>query len=303
MATENTGSGRITLKTNIDIHPVTRALRDGKIHSSLVDFGYADLNPAHKGFKAMVREQAFDLSEMAIMTYLQAKAFGKPLVLLPAVVMSRFQHHNIIYNSQFGEIGPADLHGRRVAIRSYSQTTGVWVRGILAQDYGVDLDQVTWVCFDDGHLAEYADPGFVERGPAGKGPVSMLISGEVDAAILGADLPKDERLRPLIPDPHDAARDWHGRHGIVPVNHMLAVTEELARSRPDVVKEVFRLFSESKRAASEMAEDDIDFTPIGVEANRKGLELALEYAVQQKIIPRVFDVEELFDSLTIELGA
>ena len=303
MTDPNLDSGPLILKANVDEHPVTRALREGKVRSPLVALEYADLNPAHKGFKAMVREQKFDVSEMAIMTYLQAKTYGKPVVLLPFVVMSRFQHHNIIYNAQFGDIGPEDLPGHRVAIRSYTQTTGIWVRGILADDYGVDLEQVKWICFDDGHLAEYSDPAFVERGPADKGPVSMLLAGEVDAAILGADLPKDERLRPVIANPQAAAQDWYDRHGIVPINHLLAVTEELSRSRPDIVEEIFRLFVESKQAVSDANDAGIDYTPVGIEANRKGLELAIEYAVQQKIIPRRLDVEELFDETTLKLCA
>jgi len=101
-------------------------------------------------------------------TYLQAKAYGKPYVLLPAVLVSRGQHHTIAYNAERGTLKPGDLHGKRVGVRAYSVTTGAWVRGILASDYGVELDKVEWITFEDPHVAEYRDPDIVKRAPPGK---------------------------------------------------------------------------------------------------------------------------------------
>lgn len=298
-----TTSTPLILAANVDNLPVTRALHEGKIASPTVAFDWANLKAAYTGFKAMAREQRFDVSELAIMTCLQARFYGKPVVLLPFVVLSRFQHHALLYNAEHGEITPEGLAGRRVAIRSYTQTTGAWLRGILAHDHGVDLDSVTWVCFDDAHLAEYKEPAFVERGPSGATPASLLLDGAVDAAILGMAIPEDKRLRTVFSDPQAAALDWYGRSGIVPVNHILVVTEELSRCRPDVVREAFRLFTESKRAAPETRDAPIDFYPVGLEACRPALELAIDYAFEQRIIPRRLDVEELFDETTIGLGA
>src|SRR3977135_313478 len=154
------------LRTLLGDHPGTLALKAGSIKSDLVSLDFADYSPTNKGFKPMVREAAFDVSEMAIVTYLMAKSLGKPMVLLPNVVMARFQHAYALYNAKQGTLTPADLKGRRVGIRSFTTTTGAWVRGILANDYGVDLDGIHWITFEEPHVAEYVDT--TERAPPGK---------------------------------------------------------------------------------------------------------------------------------------
>ena len=195
----------------------------------------------------MVRELKFDVSEMAIATFVQAKAYGKPLVLIPATVMGRFQHGAILCNAA-RPLAPAELAGKRVGVRAYSQTTAVWVRGILENDYGVDLGKVRWVTFEDGHVAEYREPDGVERASGDKNLLKMLRDGELDAAIYGADLPKDPALTSLIPDPDNAARTWYARHKVVPINHMVVVTKKLARSDPQAVTEIYRLLRRAKAA-------------------------------------------------------
>src|SRR5215472_5098754 len=129
----------VRLHTLLADYPNTIALKKGEVRSPVVSFDFADIKVANQGFKPLVREQKFDAGELAIVTFLQAKLYGKPYVLLPAVVMGRGQHHTIAYNAERGALRPADLPGRRVGVRAYSQTTGVWLRGILANDYGVDI--------------------------------------------------------------------------------------------------------------------------------------------------------------------
>jgi len=146
-------SGPVTLRANLADYAVTKALKAGAIASDLVSFDFCGPKVAFQGFKPMVRERAYDASELAIATFLQAKVYGKPVTLLPAVVMGRFQHNHALRCVARGPLAPADIAGRRIGIRSYTQTTGIWVRGILQHEYGVDLDSVTWVCNDDGHLA------------------------------------------------------------------------------------------------------------------------------------------------------
>src|SRR6266853_5096235 len=145
------------LRTLLGDHPCTAALKNGSIKSDLVTFDFADHSPTNKGFKPMVREQAFDVSEMAIVTYLMAKSFNKPMVLLPNVVVARFQHGHALYNARRGTLKPLELNGKRVGIRSFTTTTGAWLRGILANDYDVDLGSIDWVTFEDAHVAEYRD--------------------------------------------------------------------------------------------------------------------------------------------------
>src|SRR5882724_1169825 len=161
------------LRTLLGDHPGTAALKNGSIRSGLVQFDFADYSPTHKGFKPMVREQAFDVSEMAIATYLMAKSFGKPMVLLPSAVMARSQHAFALYNAKSGTLTPCDLNNKRVGIRSFTTTTGAWLRGILANDYSVDLDSIDWVTFEDAHVAEYRDT--TARAPAGKEIIQMLL--------------------------------------------------------------------------------------------------------------------------------
>src|ERR1700689_8173 len=193
----------------------TRALKDGAVKSDLVKLNFTEINPVNRAFLLMVRQQKFDVCELAIVTYLQAKAYGKPLMLLPATMMGRFQHGTLFYNSERGRLRVEDLPGRRVGVRAFSQTTGAWIRGILWRDYGLDLNSVKWVTFEDAHLAEYRDPPGVERAAAGKDITQMLLEGELDAAIFGGVMPTDPRLKSVIPDPDAAAKEWYGKHGTV----------------------------------------------------------------------------------------
>lgn len=287
-------SGPVRLRTNLADYPVTRALKSGEVHSDLVEFDFCGPKTANQGFKPMVREGAYDAGELAIGTFLQAKVYGKPLTMLPAVVMARHQHHTIVYNASRGELAPKDLEGRRIAVRAYSQTTGIWVRGILKHEYGVDLSRLRWVCPDDAHLAEYLDPPIVERPAPGAKLEEMLLNGEVDAAILPSDLTKEHaHIRYLFTDPVKQAEAWVKKYGTVPVNHYFVVAKALADTRPDVVREIYRLLAESK-AKAPPSPDGIDFHPFGIEQNRKALELVTLYSVEQLLIPHAFTVEELF---------
>src|SRR6476659_4665459 len=212
------------LRTLLGDHPGTAVLKSGSIRSDLVAFDFVDYSPTNKGFKPMVREQAFDVSEMAIVTYLMAKSVGKPMVLLPNVVVARFQHGHALYNAKRGSLKPSDLNGKRVGIRSFTTTTGAWLRGILANDHGVDLDSIDWVTFEDAHVAEYRDP--TKRAPAGKQIIQMLIDGELDA-VLGEKSDHPD-LQPLFADVVAEEKAWFDKHKVVPINHMMVVSHALS---------------------------------------------------------------------------
>ena len=165
----------LALKTLLGNYPVTRALRSGELVPASFAFDFADVKVPNRAFKRVVRELEFDVAELALVTYFQAKAFGKPLALIPAVVgAGRFQHHCLVWNTDRPRVSVAQLAGKRIGIRAINQTTVTWVRGVLAEEYGVDLDSIRWVTYEDGHLAEYADPAGVERAPAGASAVDML---------------------------------------------------------------------------------------------------------------------------------
>jgi 4,5-dihydroxyphthalate decarboxylase len=291
----------VTLSAAFDDYPHTLPLKRGEVKSPRLAFNFSDIRPANRFFKPMVRELKFDVSEMAIATYVQAKAYGKPLVLIPATMMGRFQQGTILCRTA-QPLTPADLAGKRVGVRSYSQTTAVWVRGILQNDYGVDLTQLNWVTFEDAHVAEYREPAGVERANADKNLLKMLREGELDAAIYGADLPSDPALRSVIAEPEAAAQRWYAQHEVVPINHMVVVTERLARSQPEIVREIYRVLLAAKTAAGLPKAGEIDFLPFGVEACRPALQTVINYAWQQNLIPRAIEVEELFDTTTRALG-
>jgi 4,5-dihydroxyphthalate decarboxylase len=238
-------------------------------------------------FKRVVRNLEFDVAEMAIMTFLVAKAFNKPYRLLPFVVMARYQHPYLVFNSETSPgLTPQGLAGKKVGVRSYSVTTGAWIRGILAEDYGVDLSRIQWVTFEEAHVAEFKDPPNVQRAAAGKDINAMLLAGELDAAILGA-IPADPRLQPVIRDPEAAGKKWGEKHGAIQLNHLVGVKNTVPKATAD---EVYGLLLESKKAAG-----NPPMLPHGLDANRRNLEVAIECAWKQNMIPRKYEVEELFE--------
>jgi len=282
-------SGPVTLKTNLGNYPAFAALKDGTLTSDLIAFEFPDFKTPVDGFKPMVRERALDCGELAIVTFLQARAYDKPWALLPATLVGRFQQNCACYNAERGETKPSDLAGKRVGVGSYTTTTGVWVRGVLQHDYGVDPASVTWVVNSDSHVAEYKDPANVEKTSAKLD--EKLLNGEIDALITPS-LPQDPRVKPLIPDAKAAGEAWGRKHGTIQLNHLFAVDQDLLKERPDVVKELYRLLKEAKAKAAPALIAGVDPLPFGDDV-LPGVTLMNQYAEEQKIIPKRFSAEEL----------
>jgi 4,5-dihydroxyphthalate decarboxylase len=279
---------RKTLKMLIGNYPHTAPLKSGAVSSDRFDIDFIDINPVWDGFKGMIREDLYDVSEMAIVTYLIAKAHGKQLALLPMTMTGRFQHPYAIYNSTKGTLTPADLIGKRVGIRSFTTTTGAWIRGILANDYGVDLDSIEWVTFEDPHVAEYRDT--TKRAPVAKKIVPMLLDGDLDA-VLG-ETSDDPRVKPLFVDPQAEAKRWYAKHKTVSINHLVVMRSADVAADPETAREVYRLLAEGKRYAGPPATPDTISS--GIEANRPALALIAEYAYQQQLIPQRISVDDMF---------
>jgi 4,5-dihydroxyphthalate decarboxylase len=294
-------STTLKLRTNLAEYPVTAAMRDGRVASPIVDLDFCGPKAANNAFKAMLRGGEYDAGELAIITYLQAKAYGRPWTLLPIPISGRFQQHCIAYDSERGALSPKDIEGRKVGVRTYAQTTGLWVRGVLQHEYGVDLDKVTWMTIEDAHIPEFQEPSNCQRLPQGSNLPQLLYGGELAAVMMGGDMPKDPRIATLIPDAKQAAKAWYEREKVVPINHMFAVHDDVARDHPDAVREIFRMLVESRAAAADSLPEI--FPPIGLEANRKALELAIDWSFEQRLIPRRLTVDELFTDLTAGLEA
>ena len=289
-------TGPVYLRTNLKTYGLTTALKAGTVSSPLVSFDFCGPEKVFEGFKPMVRDGEYDAGELALVTFLQAKIYDKPLTLLPACIVGKFQHNTLYFVYRGKELTPKDIEGRQAVGRAYTQTTAVWARGILQHEFGVDLSKVTWLTSDDPHLGEYSDPANVVRvSNREKSLEQRMIDGEADFGIFGFPAPKHPDIRRLIPDHETAAAAWYAKYGCAQINHMFVVRPELAQARPDVVAEIFRLLAASKAAAG-LASKAIDALPFGVENVSSSLAMLSQYSCEQGILPRTLGADELFNA-------
>lgn len=290
------------LRTVLANSPLSAPLKRGELTGERVRLDFAEVAPVHKAFAPMVRQQAYDLCELAVVTALQAVAHDRPVVLLPAVVASRFQRGCLIASRARGPLAPRQLAGKRIGVRSFTQTTGMWVRAHLAADYGLATERMHWLTRDSAHVEQYADPGFVEHLPGDKSLPDMLRDGDIDAAILGNDLPQGDEFFPVIADA--AARDmaWWQRHRFMPINHMLVASREACRRDPEAVREAYRLLLQADRLIPAMA-DAPRPTLFGFDSLRIPIGVVIDACVAQGLLPRRLSVDEVFGPAEDILGA
>jgi len=289
---------KLTLTAAIGSRVWRKNLEAVQAEAETFQLAFADVSPIHRAFAPMAREQKFDVSEMAIVTALQAIAYGKPLLILPVTLAARFQQGCLIARKSDVPLTPADLAGRRIGVRAFTQTTGVWLRGILQNDYGVSPDSIRWVTQEGAHLAEYRDPSWVERAPSGRTLAALLKSGDVDAAIFGNDLPDDPDFVPVIAAPREAANAWFEKYGVVPINHMMVVRKDVASEHPAAIRELWQLLYRAKPVTPQGP----DMAPLGIAANRASLAMVLQYCEQQKLLPRPMTVDDIFGETIAVLG-
>lgn len=287
-------STSLRLRTVLKRYPHTAKLLDGVITDPRVRLDCEQVEPIFRAFAPMAREQAYDVSEMAIVTYLQARAYDKPLLLVPSVVAARLQQKCLVYNRRHRVMTLADLPGARVGVRAYTQTTGMWVRAILAGTYGIATDSIRWVTFEEGHLAEYDDPPFATRMPPDANMLQMLRAGQLDAAIFGNDLPHEDGIEPVISNPTEADRAWYAANGFVPINHVVVMKRSVADAHPESVAAVFNLLTRGKADVAATTPDIATALPDGIEAMRRPLAAALAACREQQLLPRPLTVDDLF---------
>jgi 4,5-dihydroxyphthalate decarboxylase len=298
-----------------------QALKDGTVRPKTFEFDFVEVDPLIAAFRRMVRGLEFDICEMAITTYICARANGKKMTAIPVFLVRAFHHGAILVNADAGIRSPKDLEGKRVGVnRGYTVTTGVWARSILQEQYGVDLSKITWVLSGDEHVAEYRAPANVVPIEKGKNMAEMLASGELVAAI-GVET-GSPNVKPLIPNALEAGLAALRRNGHYPINHTVVIRDELLQSNPDLAADVFAAFAEAKRLYLErlksgsiekpsevdrihqrVMEITGDPLPYGIEPNRRVIEELIRHAVTQKIIDHPFRTEELFAPGTQQLVA
>src|SRR5919197_628659 len=317
-----TATQTTVLKTAIATYPHTQGLKDGTVTAPGIEFEHVEITPIIAAFRRMCRRLEFDVAEMAITTYLTAKAYNKPFTALPIFVVRQFHHSPIVYNVKSGVTSPKDLEGKKVGVRAYTVTTGVWARGILATEYGVDLSKVTWVLNDEEHVEEYHQkyPANVVY-QAGANLAQMVASGELAAAI-GLGRVDSPDVKPLIPNAREAEAAWYQKTGIYPINHTVVVKDSLLQADPTLAPRLFNAFKEAKTVflqqlntggmGGELSGDEQalaqrrslvgdDPLPYGLARNHKAVEAVIQFAQDQKILPRKVNPEAVFASNTLDL--
>lgn len=274
------------------------ALRALESHESVGGVTASPLRPVHNGFKPFVSGQHYEISEIAIVTMLQAVAHNRPVLFLPLTALGRHQHQTLISTQQ---LSIEELPGRTVGVRAWSQTTGMWVRGFLAHQYKVDLRSVRWRTYEDGHVTEQSEPAWVQRAEEGASLAKDLLAGRVDYAVMGNDRPDDPSVHSVISDPRTASTEWAERVGYVPVNHVFAVRESAARELGEAICGMYDAITERLEARKGTV-PGIPLEPYGFAALRPAVTAAAQYAWEQELLPRPVDYDELMARTCTALG-
>lgn len=304
---------QLQLKTVTRTQGYNKALKDGTVKPRTFEFAFEEVSPLIDAFRRMVRGLEFDICEMALTTYICARAYGKRFTALPIFLVRAFHHGAIVHNTKSGIRSPKDLEGRKVGVnRGYTVTTGLWARSILQHQYGVDLNTITWVLSGDEHVAEYQPPPNVVPIEKGRTMADMLASGELVAAV-GVEMEHPD-VQPLIPDAQQAGFEALRRTGHYPINHLIVVKDDLLDAHTELARDIFAAFAEAKRVyldrgpIEEMHKRVREITgrdplPYGLAPNRQMLDELIQAAVEQRIIASRVPVEELFARGTHELTA
>jgi 4,5-dihydroxyphthalate decarboxylase len=302
----------LKLKTVTRTQGNNQALKDGTVKPRTFVPEFVEVDPLIDAFRRMTRGLEFDVCEMAITTYLAARAHGKKMTAIPIFIVRAFHHGAILINTKAGINSPKDLEGKRIGVnRGYTVTTGVWARQVLAQEHGVDLSKITWVLSGDEHVAEFVPPKNVVPMEKGKRMGDMVASGELAGAI-GAEVAHPD-VKPLIANAQEAGLAALKSRGHYPINHTIVIKDELLNTYPDLARDTFNAFAEAKRvyldrlksgkidqptAVDKLHQRVMDIVgdplPYGLSPNRRVLDELIQTAVVQGILPRAMNVEDLF---------
>jgi len=306
----------------------TAALKDGTVPIEGFAPQFIEVKPIIAAFRRMVREVEFDVCEMAPATYMIARAAGAPFKALPISIFRRFHHGGFVARRDAGILAPKDLEGNRAGVRAWSVTTGIWTRGILSDDYDVDLSKITWFVDDEEHVASLRLPENVEKVPDGKPLVELLAEGYLSAAFTGnagigragaptgdwrvvgdAEAPAYDEL---FPDAPRLEVEWFRRTGAYPIHGVIVVKDSVLAEHPSVALALLEAFSASKLLyLRDLAAGETDFgtdehyramqrivgadpLPYGMRENRTSIDCLIRYCFEQGLLPRRFSADEMF---------
>ena len=309
----------MALRTVVGNYGLTRSLKENPDARGGLDLEFVEFDSIPAAMRRQVRDLEFDVCEMALTTYLCARAAGKAITAIPVFVTRNFHHWAAFRHVDTGIRGPKDLEGRQVAVnRGYTVTTGLWIRGVLQHEYGVDLDRITWLPTDEEHVAEYRAPPNVDYRFRSRSAEELLLKEGVGAAV-GDVRSSAPEIKPLIPDAREAGFAYYRKTGIYPINHMITLSQRAVAARPTLARELFEIFKAAKgtylkrldaggdgstadQAALALKAVVGDPFPYGVAANRKALEAATHFCVEQHMTRDKLAVEPLFTPDTLALG-
>jgi 4,5-dihydroxyphthalate decarboxylase len=322
----------VTSKLKLDVaigdYPHTAAILSGAIPLEGIEPNFIRVVPQIGAYRRMVRQVEFDVCDIAPTTYIIARAFGAPFIALPIFVMRRFHHSGLLVRPDAGVKHPKDLEGRKVGVRAYSVTTGVWVRGILMDEYGVDSSKITWVVDDEEHVTQLKLPDNVVHTPQGRSLADMMADGELVAGLEGnagigrSGSPtgggwqvREANYPELFPNAEELEAAWYQRTGIYPIHGTIVVKDEILKQHPWVARSLFDAFAKAKAqwlkklssGEADSATDrkyrklrDIvgaDPLPYGTKSNLPSMEALADTAFKQKLTPRRLKTSDAFVEL------
>ncbi len=315
---------KVKLTLAVAEHPHTSRIRDGSIPIEGVDAEFITVKPQIGAFRRMVRDVEFDVCELAPTTYIIARAYGAPFVGLPIFVVRRFHHAGMLVHEGSDIKTPKDLEGKRVGVRAYSVTTGVWIRQAFIDDYGLDPSKVTWVVDDEEHVQQLQLPPNVIRAPEGRSLAEMMAAGDLDAGVeaaagigrtgapTGGWQEVEANYPDLIPNAVEVEADYYRRTGVYPMHGTIVVKDSVLAEHPWVARSLYDAFAQAKAEWLEKLNSGEatgshadkyrklqqvvgpDPLPYGIEPNRATIEALEATAFRQGLTPRRMSIDELF---------
>jgi len=304
-----------SLSTVLGRHGQVADLRSGAVTVDDCDLRFVDVRRMPDAYRDMARSQPYDICEMAPTSYLMAVAAGAPITALPLPMTRRFRHAGLQRPAGSDLRTPKDIEGRRVGVRTYAVTAGVWTRGIYADEFGVDPATVTWLTAEEENVRSAPLPANVHRIDPGTSLADLLRNGELDAvygglAGIGASADAFE-LTDLVIDADELERQWFERTGIYPLHGVIVIRDDVLDRLPWLPAALFDAFVRAKQKYLRRIESDAaaeaedrryqrlselvgDPLPYGLEENAESLAALVRYARRQGLIAEEPPIENLF---------